>query len=747
MADLDGGAATDPDAQATVTDFLDYTEYLPSDILRSLTLIRGLDETYQTNSLQVHDLTKQYGSLPTLPAINKPNPQHLRSQISTYLDTALNARESSYAEASRLFDVADRHYNRLNSIINKLHALPKPPSRDPTPTKSLSPEVKRSRSGRKIEHGTSTQRLTLNPPRAPTALLSRPRGHRITVPGEVLPAWNPDSPVPSTEVSDYESEEPSPVRPLLKLKAIKPPKLETAAPAPKREKRESSIPYRKPTPPPEDAELGGKYRPWIRLTEWEMYKLRKKMKKNHTWEPSDIMIQRTLETKGRGWDNYYAAKSGAQKSGARFVDVDNIDRSGGRIVPTPLATPTEEKSVALKRTDSKKPKPRQDIQAHTQASLAAREAEQAARRLGDIGSAFKNLFSPFSNALASLNRGAASSPSTNGGNSTGKKPAAKPAKKRKIEEVAVAATVPSPSVEAPESSQPKKKKQKTVPAAATVPSPAPASVVEPTPDSIKVPTGIKLNLTLPAAEAPMTVTSTTTATRASSIRQQSTAPKTESTPAPSSRPVSRRSGIASVEPESTALTRSTRRTSTPAARNTPVTERSPRNTAASRRSRRGAPGTVTQSSQDGGAAVSVSKRMTKPGKQAKVATPKKEAAGVTVPDVEIRVDVDGKQELLNPDEERYCICGDVSWGEMICCELDEKVSSSSLLRALNANIINSASMANGFIWSVSNCPSCRRERSSGIARETGRKSTGVKTPMAWWEGASNEDERFACGCY
>lgn len=705
MADLDGGAAIDPDAQATVTDFLDYTEYLPSDILRSLTLIRGLDETYQTNSCQVHDLTKQYGSLPTFPPTARPDPQQLRIQISANLDTALNARESSYAEACRLFDVADRHYNRLNSIINKLHALPKPPSRDPTPVKSLSPEVKRSRSGRKIEHGTSTQRLTLNPPRAPTALLSRPRGHRITVPGEVLPAWNPDSPIPSTEVSDLESEEPSPVRPLIKLKHSKPPKVLTETSAPKREKRESSIPYRKPTPPPDDAELGGKHRPWIRLTEWEMYKLRKKMKKNHTWDPSDVMIQRTLETKGRGWENYYASKTEAQKSGIRFVDVDNIDRSGGKIASTPLVTPTEEKTLTLKKTESRKPKQKQDTQAHTQAALAAREAEQAARRLGDIGSAFKNLFSPFSSALASLNRGVASSPTTNGGTSTGKKPAAKPSKKRKVEEIDVPAPLPSPSVETPESSQPKKKKQKTIAAQSPAPAAEPAPAVAPPPDSTRVPTGIKLSLTLPAADTP------TTATRASSTRQTSAAPKTESTPAPSSRPTSRRSGVASLEPESITHMRSNRRTSTPAARNTPAVDSSPKSTAASRRSRREAPGTVTQSSQDGGAAVSISQRKTKPGKQAKIATPKKEASGAAAAsDVEIRVDVDGTQELLNPDEERYCTCGDVSWGEMICCELDEKVRDAlhASLSIANTNTACSASMANGFTWIAFSFLSCRR---------------------------------------
>ena len=52
---------TDPDAQATVTDFLDFTEYLPSDNIRSLTLIGNLDPTYLKSSAAVHSLTKKYG--------------------------------------------------------------------------------------------------------------------------------------------------------------------------------------------------------------------------------------------------------------------------------------------------------------------------------------------------------------------------------------------------------------------------------------------------------------------------------------------------------------------------------------------------------------------------------------------------------------------------------------------------------------------------------------------------------------
>lgn len=77
---------------------------------------------------------------------------------------------------------------------------------------------------------------------------------------------------------------------------------------------------------------------------------------------------------------------------------------------------------------------------------------------------------------------------------------------------------------------------------------------------------------------------------------------------------------------------------------------------------------VLQSSQDGGAAVSVSKRKNKPGKQTKG-----HKATNSTSSPEVRVDVDGRAEIVDPDEERYCVCGDVSYGEMICCELEEKV--------------------------------------------------------------------------
>jgi hypothetical protein len=418
-----------------------------------------------------------------------------------------------------------------------------------------------------------------------------------------------------------------------------------------------------PTPPPEDAKLGGKYQPWTRLTEWEMWKLRKKMKKNITWEPSDVMIQRELIARGRGWENYYRAKGEARVNGTEFLDVDNLDqsrvkedsvRAGDPITGTIEVTAVRNRGMKL--NEAKKLK--REILAREQAAQAAQEAELAARRLGELGSSFKNLFSPLSSALANLQRHT-SSPITNGTKSAGKQERSK-SKKRKLDESNTSA---SPSAE----TDPKKKKQKLAP------KPSPFSTSAPVETTTKK---IPLKLTLPAQSSTLSsVSSPTSPNRASSAqRRSSVVPKAESTPPPISPPPSRRSAAASAEP-ATAVTQSRGRTSTPAipTRKTPALDTTPKGTttAAGRRSKREAPGTITQSSQDGGAAVSVSTRKTKPNKQSKVAQAQK-AAEAAVP--QIRVDVDGKQELVDPDEERYCICGDISYGEMICCELDEKVS-------------------------------------------------------------------------
>ncbi|KAL2415618.1 hypothetical protein ABEF95_000757 [Exophiala dermatitidis] len=749
MADIASDRHIDPDAQAAVTDFLDYTEYLPSDLIRSLTLIRGLDQRYLDSADAVNGITRTYGSLPSIPPAEKPDAQDLRSQISSHLDHALSARENSYAEACRLFDVVDRHHNRLKSIIAKLHAIPKPPSRDPSPQPPASTQqaAKRSRSGRKLENGTSTStRLTLIPPRGgnavASAILKRPRGRRVTVPGEVMPPYDPDSPIASTEVSDWESPPPQPSpppRPVLKFKPPRPP----STPAPSvsqlkqraavtteksRPAREPTETYRKPTPPPEDAEIGSKYKPWTHLTEYEMYKLRKKMKKNHTWEPSDVMIRRELADRGRGWDNYYRAKAEAQANGTSFIDIDSVERFGPKAekpdksdkvekadtvevlqhtdkadkgekpdevhdgpeedqkpaaTPLPNPAPVSSATSASRPKTVKKTEPKKDKKpdpARSQAALAAQEAELAARRLGDIGSKFRTLFTTPFTSLASLGR-SNTTPVPNRTITVVKKATDKTSKKRKAEETPASSTSPSAEPDAA------RKKQKTGPkpsplgpSSLEMPTSTPVSASSEPPrlsaGTIKIP----LKLTVSTANSqPSKASTPTPTTRAASVHRTSVAPKTESTPPVPSRPQSRRSTAASVEPQAPQhRPRSSATPSVAGQRLSTADAHSPRGssataTAASRRSKRDAPGTVMQSSQDGGAAVSVSKRRTKPAKQQK-STPKPAASATAAsPDVpQIRIDVDGRQEIVDPDEERYCVCGDVSWGEMICCELDEK---------------------------------------------------------------------------
>lgn len=70
-------------------------------------------------------------------------------------------------------------------------------------------------------------------------------------------------------------------------------------------------------PPPQDAKPGGKHLPWLQLTDWEMMQLRKRMKKNAKWQPSDDMIRKELLDLGRG----AKAREEARKCGTGFEDL------------------------------------------------------------------------------------------------------------------------------------------------------------------------------------------------------------------------------------------------------------------------------------------------------------------------------------------------------------------------------------------------------------------------------------------
>ena len=434
LASLTGDLPADPDAQATVTDFLDYTEYLPSDLVRSLRLIGNLDESCLNSADKVHNLLKVYGSLPNLSPDKRPSSQYLRHQISYNLDQGINARESSFAEASRLYDQVDRHYNRLTSIITKLHALPKPPSRDPTPVApARSPQLTRTRKA-DIDN-TPAPRITLRLGDQKVASSGRiasvpalsHRSRKVTVPGEVLPPPNPDSPPPVSYL-EWDFPPPSPV-PMATSRVGAPSRSRASqrdsarvqkspkAPKPPKVNRPPKLPGQMGTnvhsavagistsnalsllePPPPDAKPGTAHAPWMRLTEWEMAKLRKRMKKNAIWSPSETMIRRELADAGRGPENYRAVKAQAMASGEPFIDEDNIATSapGKPLAPGEISADslsvgdTNLSNRGMKLNEAKKQK--RELLAREQAALAAAEAELAAKRLGDIGSSFKSLF-------------------------------------------------------------------------------------------------------------------------------------------------------------------------------------------------------------------------------------------------------------------------------------------------------------------------------------------------------------------
>ncbi|KAL3435816.1 hypothetical protein BDV09DRAFT_166787 [Aspergillus tetrazonus] len=627
----------DPDAQATVTDFIDYTEYLPADLLRSLTLIRGLDKRYLDSAQSVHDLTKTYGQLPDLPPDARPDPTALRRDISAQLDSAINARESAYAEACRLYDVVDRHFNRLDSIRQKLEALPKPAEREPTPPPQPLTNTKRPRTSKKDDAPPTTTRITLRFDGTRGDKKSRTR--RSVVAAEHLAGLHPDSPIASTEHSDNEAEpKTTPSEPVAQTKKEKqarrsrpsgetPHSLKSAGMS-----TSSALALLKP--PPEDAKPGSEDLPWLRLTEWEMTKLRKKMKKNAVWQPSEVMIHRELAIRGRGWEAYRAAKAEAEANGTEFLDCDDIANNNSNIPGLTRRDGSKEvdgimemklSNRGMKLNEAKKLK--RENQAREQAALAAAEAE-AAKRLGQLGSTSQGFVS--NGADRPQESSAADKPSRS-------------LKKRKPE----TNSPPAPELAGPQedgesrptrSTAKRRKRDRES-------SPTETSIPE-APDNAP-----KIKVDSSESQKP-----------AAAVQSNVTRSKGGATPVPSeSRPPSRGISNTTAEPVLNAA-QELRRTSATPARKTPEGSRAPSVSASTRRRKRPAPGPVSNGP-DGGAAVSYGRRKAKPGK--KRVGPREPGLNVGQ---DIRIDEDGVLEEIDPNEPRYCICGDVSFGTMICCE-------------------------------------------------------------------------------
>ncbi|KAF1917950.1 hypothetical protein BDU57DRAFT_514457 [Ampelomyces quisqualis] len=317
--------APNPDAQTTVNDFLDYTEFFPSDLVRSLALIGDLDANYRDAVHHVHDLTGLYGQLPALPEQQRPDPALLRKQVAQYLQRAINQREYAYAEASRLYEVTVRHCQRSSIIKRKLQAQPEPPSRDPTPP-PVSPSAQRSyiRNYERPPH----LRLTFDCGRR-GAGGARQRDHHRK-PG-ALPSRRPRAHSASSGSSESDLDIRSNIDLAIPVRKHKQNRDRSSgwprAPGVLGTNVHSSIAgistsnaLAQLIPPPPDAKPGSKWAPWLKLTEWEMAVLRKQMKKNAVWTPSLTMVNRELEKKHRTQGDYEREKARCEELGVEMLD-------------------------------------------------------------------------------------------------------------------------------------------------------------------------------------------------------------------------------------------------------------------------------------------------------------------------------------------------------------------------------------------------------------------------------------------
>ncbi|KAJ5103428.1 hypothetical protein N7532_003957 [Penicillium argentinense] len=647
----------DPDAQATVTDYIDYTEYLPADIIRSLTLIRGLDDRYLESAQSVHNLTKSYGHLPETASDERPSAVELRRDISLQLDRAINARESSYAEACRLYDVVDRHFDRLSCIRQKLDALPRPPSEEPTPPPEPTPKRPRKKDA-------TTPRITLRLDNS-----KRNNNKKSRRRAEHLGGFNPDSPIASTEQSDAEQ----PTKSRKKEKSARRPSSGVGF------STRDALALLKP--PPADAKVGSEDLPWLRLTEWEMTKLRKKMKKNAVWQPSEVMIHRELALSGRGWEAYRAAKLLAAENGTEFIDCDNLEETR-RDEMDKDAEETKLSNRGMKLNEAKKLK-----------------REQLAREEREL-----------------LARGVVSSPQVN--------------RKRKHDDIAEDDLALELEAKAEVEAQPK-------PQTKSQPEPEPQPESQPEPKPEREPTSTS-NTSVPVPSAGSTRRRSIRAAAPAEIAPESpeNAPQPPPSPTgsrrstrsaiqhagtttpPATRPSSRRSAAAattefgSLLGDAKAGGRDIRIKSATPARKTPVREQphAPNVPAPTRRRKRPAPGPIS-TGQDGGAAVSYGRRKAKPKKR--ISTGKAQDSTGKLQDMDIRIDEDGVVEEI-ADEPRYCLCGDVSFGLMICCENQDCDKEWFHLDCVGLSEVPPRTSK----WF---CPSCRQPGTDGIVKAGSRR--------------------------
>ncbi|KAL8370335.1 hypothetical protein RB595_000626 [Gaeumannomyces hyphopodioides] len=744
----------DPDAQATITDFLDFTEYLPADMTRSLTLIGKLDQTYIDASNNVHNLTKRWGELPNTPADERPHPVQLRAEISKNLRHVMSSRTYAHAEAARMAENATRHHSRAKIIVAKLQTMLE---NYPTAEEQQKSPVLAAKTAQASRANKMSVRLDGRKGRSGRPL------PRITVPGEVLPPYDLDFAAYSTDdessseddddEDDDNDDETTAAQSALasqpRTKTVKNPKPPKTPKPPKGSVAAPGVP--RPTqpvppmsslkPPPENAVVGSVDAPWLQLTAWELARLRKRMKKNAQWSPSDTMIARELKALGRGPEAYNKAKQLAEEQGKPFEatipasvpGADGVEHPPMGALSLDAALAAEDKQSnnrGLKLNVAKK------LKKENLAKLAAELAEESARKMEQDVNALlfptppKQPEKPGPEPASSRNprkyggrkrkRDSVAEPEDEkpgGGGGPAPGPAETPLQKRTKTETPVPLPQQAPSLAgASQESQlqppPVSNPQSTSPIPIPVLAQEQVSVTSTQTSSISPPASAATVTTTVPVKPPADLTvppqspkkSTTPIlppvreTRKSSQavkkeqeqeQQQPQQPQQQQqrqqkeillpvvvaasnkpvgsssragTPSAlgSSRPNSRGKAGSSEPPQCLASDRP-RRTST--ARNTPAPEQ--RQHGKPQRAKRPAPGVISRTISGGSSAVG--KRKAPPKKKstraASASQSKKQAA-----EADGEVEVDDEDNVIDPEEERYCLCNRVSFGTMIQCE-------------------------------------------------------------------------------
>ena len=740
------GKTDDPDAQATITDYLDYTEYLPADLQRALKLIGNLDEEYQERVNKVHELSKTYGDRPR-DSTPSADAHDLRAELSYNLELAIKAREASCGEAERMQEMIIRYRHRLTGIQTKLLALPKPPSRDPSPAPRSPPVARKTPLRLHLRHDSGRNTEPAGRMREKGRKKAQ-KSRRVTVPGEVLPPLDPGSPQDFTD-SDWESIPPSPLpmptsrvggsrsrppkseppRPVKRLKIT----TDRLAPFPRQPGMGTNVHSQVagistsnalsllPKPPP-DAINGSEHAPWMRLTEYEMALLRKRMKKNAIWTPSETMIRRELAAAGRGPDAYRKRKAECEGGDESFRDDDNIAMNSpnkplvpGEIRADPVGIATESLvNRGMKLNEAKKQKREMQLERTRQ------ETREAQRNLDSLGPVFKDLFkkpgtfeSPLTPSLPHFNgnlssetpleKKSKSERSTHHKkNKTGTAVNALPRERntraiRTVDKVAGGAEGTEghgdssvvPVLEHPPKRQKPDSTAKTTTRLVPLASPGPSTPgrerhqlkAKPSQGTIDAKSARTSTL------SPKSNASSSRGRRISLTLRGPASPATDNASVyVTSRRQARRNSTETSSPRETR--EKTRRASAivtaPATPSAPMTPGSALTfTAASRRAKRAVADNIAQDEEQSGAIpASTRDRSSRsdrrhsatgvPSSQRKQPMPKNRPnpnSGRTA------------LEALNPDEPRYCICGDISWGEMVECE-NKNVSRPKLATAI-----------------------------------------------------------------